>query len=389
MATQSNLNTSWNWGSLAGLAFVWQLVSGIFLAMHFGVEGVVGSQASAAARSVSGVDHLVLSVPSGQRVLATVMRDVPHGRWMRVAHANGASLFFVVVYAHVIRACYYASWSSPNEAVWLLGILLLLLMIVTAFIGYVLPWGQMSFWGATVITSLASAVPLVGWSLAAKWQVVFWLWGGFAVDTPSVARFFSLHFALPFLLAGIALLHLVSLHTYGSSNPLGVHTASLPLRFYPYFAHEDSVGMLLFAMAALVLVTFYPDLLGHPDNFVPANPYVTPAHIVPEWYFLWVYAILRSIPSKSAGVSMIGGLFVTLAALPFLHTEARSPSWQFRRWHGIWFWSFMADLALLVWLGAGVIEPATLFLGQVVTGHLAFALVLWLPWLAQLESESK
>ena len=385
--TPVNLNYSWNWGALAGLAYVWQVVSGIFLAMHFGVEGVVGLQAGPVARSVVGVDTVVMSPGTDQRVLATVMRDVPNGRWLRIAHANGASLFFMVVYVHMIRAFYYSSWSAPNEAVWLLGIVLLLLMIITAFIGYVLPWGQMSFWGATVITSLASAVPLIGWSLPSKWKVVYWLWGGFAVDTPSVARFYSLHYTLPFIIAGVTLLHLVALHTYGSTNPLGLHSSAFSLRFYPYFAQEDFVGMLGFLLVALVLVAFYPDWLGHPDNFIPANPYVTPAHIVPEWYFLWVYAILRSIPNKTAGVALIAGLFVTLAALPFLHVESRSPSWQFRRLHAFWFWTFVADLGILVWLGAGVIEPATLFLGQVATCHLIGGLVLFVPWLADLEHE--
>ena len=389
-ATPANLSLAWSWGSLSGLAFVWQLVTGIVLAMHFGVDGVVGLQSGHAAHSISGTafGEWYNYTDFGQRSLALTMRDVANGHFIRSAHANGASCFFLVVYVHVVRALYYSSWQSPNELVWVIGLAILLLMIITAFIGYVLPWGQMSFWGATVITSLASTVPLLGWTSASKWQLVYCLWGGFAVDSPSVARFYSLHYTLPFIIAGATILHLGTLHRAGSTNPLGISSTGLTLGFYPYFAKEDLLGFVPFLGVLTTLVCFMPDMLGHPDNFIPANPYSTPAHIVPEWYFLWVYAVLRSIPSKTAGVAVIALLFITLGALPLTQLEPRSQSPQFRPLQTIWFWTFLADLLILVWLGAGVIEPSTLLLGQLASLYLLGSTALLMALISALEHDS-
>jgi ubiquinol-cytochrome c reductase cytochrome b subunit len=284
----SNLNVSWNFGSLAGICLVVQIVTGVFLAMHYTPQ----------------VDLAFSSV-------AHVMRDVPGGFILRYIHANGASMFFIVVYLHIFRGFYYCSYSSPREAVWLTGLAILLLMIVTGFMGYVLPWASMSFWAATVITSLFSAIPVIGSSIVA------WLWGGFAVDNPTLNRFFSLHYLLPFVIAGLSIVHLAALHQYGSTNPIGVNSATDKIPFYPYYVSKDVVGICLMFFGLSVLVFYYPDLLSHPDNYVPANPYVTPAHIVPEWYLLWPYAILRSIPDKLAGVASLALVFVCLGFLPY------------------------------------------------------------------------
>ena len=267
--TPSNLNYMWSFGSLAGLCLIVQIATGIFLAMHY----------------TPHVDLAFLSVEH-------IMRDVEGGWLLRYMHANGASMFFVVVYMHILRNLYYASYSSPRELVWCVGVVILLLMILTAFIGYVLPWGQMSFWGATVITSLASAIPLVGDS------IVTWLWGGFSVDNATLNRFYSLHYLLPFIIAGASIVHLAALHQYGSNNPLGTNSWVDKISFYPYFYVKDLIGWVFFAIFFSVFVYFYPNFLGQPDNYIPANPMSTPAHIVPEWYFLWVYAILRSIPTN-------------------------------------------------------------------------------------------
>lgn len=335
--TPSNLTGMWNFGVLAGLCLVLQIATGIFLAMHY-------------------TAHVDLAFQSVQHL----MRDVPNGWLLRYLHANGASLFFMVVYAHLFRGLYYTSYAQPRELVWLLGVVILLVMILTAFIGYVLPWGQMSLWGATVITSLASALPVVGTS------IVGWLWGGFAVDNPTLNRFYSFHYLFPFLLAALSLLHLAALHQYGSTNPLGIPAQTDLVDFYPYFYVKDLVATLGLAALAAWLVGFYPEALGHPDNNIPANPYSTPAHIVPEWYFLWVYAILRSIPNKLAGVAAIGLVFLALGLLPYLHKPGcRSP--QFRVLHQGLAWALIADFLLLTYLGHQPVEPPFVFLGQMAT----------------------
>lgn len=335
--TPSNLNANFNWGVQAGLCLVLQILTGIFQAMHY----------------TAHVDQAFHSVQHQ-------MRDVPNGWLLRYLHANGASLFFIVVYMHLFRALYYTSYAQPREFVWLVGVVIQLVMILTAFIGYVLPWGQMSLWGRTVITSLASALPLVGTS------IVGWLWGGFRVDNPTQNRFYSFHYLFPFLQAALSQVHLAALHQYGSTNPLGIQAQTDQVDFYPYFYSKDLGAALALRMGATFLVSFYPEVLGHPDNNIPANPYSTPAHIVPEWYFLWVYAILRSIPNKLAGVRAIGLVFAALAALPYLHKPAaRGP--VFRSLHQALAWALIGDFMLLTYLGHQPVEPPFVLLGQLAT----------------------
>ncbi|KAI5382361.1 60S ribosomal protein L5 (mitochondrion) [Lathyrus oleraceus] len=287
-----------------------------------------------------------------------VMRDVEGGWLLRYMHANGASMFLIVVHLHIFRGLYHASYSSPREFVRCLGVVIFLLMIVTAFTGYVPPWGQMSFWGATVITSLASAIPVVGDT------IVTWLWGGFSVDNATLNRFFSLHHLLPFILVGASLLHLAALHQYGSNNPLGVHSEMDQISFYPYFYVKDLVGWVAFAIFFSIWIFYAPNVLGHPDNYIPANPMPTPPHIVPEWYFLPIHAILRSIPDKSGGVAAIAPVFICLLALPFFKSMyVRSSS--FRPIHQGIFWLLLADRLLLGWIGCQPVEAPFVTIGQI------------------------
>ncbi len=354
--TPMNLNWNWNWGSLAGLLLGSQILTGILLAMHY----------------TAHVDYAFASVQH-------LMTDVPSGIILRYGHANGASLFFVVVYLHILRGIYYSSGNQPREMVWITGVVILLLMIITAFIGYVLPWGQMSFWGATVITSLATTIPVVGK------QIVYWLWGGFSIDHPTLNRFYSFHYTLPFILAGLSIFHIAALHQYGSTNPLGINTQGATIPFGPYFGPKDLLGVLFLLLAFAYLVFFYPEWLGHPDNLIPANPYATPQHIVPEWYFLWVYAVLRSIPNKAMGVLAIGLTFASLIALPFL-SQVQVGSPRFRILYERLFWVFVGDLFLLTWVGAQEIMPATVLLGQVCSVILFVYLLVILPFLGWFES---
>ncbi|MBZ0325529.1 MAG: cytochrome b/b6, partial [Alphaproteobacteria bacterium] len=300
--TPRNLNYWWNYGSLAGIVLVVMIATGIFLAMQY----------------TPHVDHAFDSVER-------IMRDVNYGWLLRYIHMNGASMFFIVVYIHIFRGLYYGSYKAPREILWLLGIVILLLMMATAFMGYVLPWGQMSFWGATVITNLFSAIPLVGES------IVTWLWGGFSVDNPTLNRFFSLHYLLPFAIVGVVVVHLWALHTHGSNNPLGIDRKgpqdSIP--FHPYYTVKDLFGLGLFLIFFAVFVFFAPNFFGEPDNYIPANPLSTPAHIVPEWYFLPYYAILRAITfdiwflsAKLIGVILMFASILMLALVPWLD---RSP----------------------------------------------------------------
>lgn len=354
--TPMNLNWNWSWGSLSGLILGSQIVTGILLAMHY----------------VGHVDHAFASVQH-------LMVDVPSGMILRYAHANGASLFFTVVYLHILRGLYYSSGNQPREIVWISGVVILLLMIITAFIGYVLPWGQMSLWGATVITSLATVIPVVGK------HIVHWLWGGFSIGHPTLNRFYSFHYTLPFILAGLSIFHIAALHQYGSTNPLGINTQSSTIHFGSYFGIKDLVALLFLILVFAILVFFYPEYLGHPDNLIPANPYSTPQHIVPEWYFLWVYAILRSIPNKAMGVIGIGLVFASLIALPFISVvQVGSP--RFRIIYERLFWVFVADLFLLTWVGAQEIMPATVLLGQVSSVVLFVYLLVILPFLGWLEN---
>jgi len=354
----TSINTSYmyGFGSLAGLMLVVQILTGVFLAMHY-------------------TPHVDLAFASVEHI----MRDVNNGWLIRYAHANGASFFFLVVYIHIARGLYYGSYMAPREHLWCSGVLIFVLMMATAFIGYVLPWGQMSFWGATVITNLFSAIPVVGES------IVQWLWGGFSVDNATLNRFFSLHYLLPFAIAGLALVHLVLLHQNGSTNPLGIESNVDKISFYPYFYVKDLLGFVTLMAFFTFFVYFQPNTLGHPGNYIPANPMVTPAHIVPEWYFLPFYAVLRSIPDKLGGVLAMGGAIVMILIMPWLNTsEVRSSA--FRPIYRKLFWFLLADFLILGWIGQNEVETPYVEVGQLSTIiYFGFFLVL-VPGLGKLES---
>nr|YP_010925374.1 apocytochrome B [Neoporphyra seriata]WKD83580.1 apocytochrome B [Neoporphyra seriata] len=353
--TPINIHYAWNFGFLSAMCLIIQIVTGIFLAMHY----------------TPHVDLAFISVEH-------IMRDVNFGWLLRYVHANGASMFFIVVYVHIFRGLYYGSYAAPRQFVWVIGVIILLLMIITAFIGYVLPWGQMSLWGATVITNLVSAVPLIGDSIVA------WLWGGFSVDNATLNRFFSLHYLLPFVIAAASLVHLAALHQEGSGNPLGIDASSDKVPMYPYFIVKDLLGIVSFILFFSFFVYFSPNLLGHPDNYIEANPMVTPAHIVPEWYFLPFYAILRSIPHKLGGVICMIFAIVVLALLPWIHsTEIRSS--RFRPIYRILYWSMAACCLILGWIGGMPVEDPYIVIGQIASIYYFFYFLIILPFLGGLE----
>jgi len=343
----ANLSYLWNFGSLAGVVLVIQIITGIALAMHY-------------------TPHVDLAFFSVEHI----MRDVNYGWLIRYIHANGASMFFIVVYIHIFRNIYYGSYTAPRVMLWTVGVAIFFLMIVTAFMGYVLPWGQMSFWGATVITNLCSAIPVIGQEL------VLWLWGGFSVDNATLNRFFSLHYLMPFIIAALVIVHLIALHEHGSNNPLGIEAHLDKVPFHPYYTIKDLFGAVVFLMFFSVFIFFYPNLLGHSDNYIPGNSLVTPAHIVPEWYFLPFYAILRSIPDKLGGVLAMIGSILILLVLPVVHTcHIRSTS--FRPIFKKVFWLFLVDCALLEWIGGMPIEYPYYTIGQIATVmYFAFFLVI-------------
>lgn len=324
--TPINLSYLWGFGSLAGIALVVQIVSGVLLAMHYAPEVHL---------AFISVEH--------------IMRDVKGGFVLRYIHANGASMFFIIVYIHMFRGLYYGSYYQPRSLLWYSGILIFFLMMATGFMGYVLPWGQMSFWGATVITNLFSAIPGIGQS------IVQLLWGGFSVDNPTLNRFFSLHYLLPFLIAAVALLHLILLHQHGSNNPLGISSVVDRIPFYPYFYVKDLFGFFIFVWVFSFFVIYAPNYLGHPDNYIEANPLVTPAHIVPEWYYLPFYAILRTVPDKLGGVLLMGIAIVILAILPVVDTSAFRSNY-FKPLNLWLFWYFFADSLALGWIGQEIVE---------------------------------
>ncbi len=355
--TPINLNYMWSFGSAAGICLVIQIVTGIFLAMHY-------------------TPHVDLAFSSVEHI----MRDVNNGWLIRYIHANGASMFFIVVYCHIFRGLYYGSFMHPRQHLWCSGVVIFLLMMATAFMGYVLPWGQMSFWGATVITNLFSAIPVVGKS------IVEWLWGGFSVGNATLNRFFSLHYLMPFVIAGMTLIHLALLHKDGSNNPLGVNGAVDTVSFYPYFYVKDLFSFLILILVFAFFVYFYPNLLGHPDNYIPANPMVTPAHIVPEWYFLPFYAILRSIPDKLGGVVAMGGAIAILLLVPFINTsEIRSP--EFRPIYGVVFWILVADFILLGWIGQKPVEDPYILVGALATGFYFLFFLVLMPLIGIVEKQ--
>lgn len=354
--TPINLNYFWSFGSLAGLCLVIQIVSGILLAMHY-------------------CPHIDLAFDSVEHI----MRDVQGGWLLRYTHANGASMFFIVVYCHFFRGLYYGSYIYPRGKIWASGVIILLLMMATAFMGYVLPWGQMSFWGATVITNLFSAIPVVGPS------IVEWLWGGFSVGNATLNRFFSLHYLLPFLIAGLVIIHLSLLHKVGSNNPLGINMNVEYAPFYPYYYVKDLFAFFAFAAFFAFFVFFYPNLLGHPDNYIPANPLSTPAHIVPEWYFLPFYAILRSIPNKLGGVLAMMGAILVLLLLPIINTsEVRSA--RFRPIYAVSFWFFIVDFVILGWIGQKPVETPYVEIGLGATIFYFVYLLVLIPFIGVLES---
>jgi len=356
--TPKNLNYWWNFGSLAGICLVIQIVTGIVLAMHY-------------------TPHVDLAFNSVEHI----MRDVNYGWLIRYVHANGASMFFVVVYIHIFRGLYFGSYQAPREILWFLGVVILLLMIATAFMGYVLPWGQMSFWGATVITNLFSAFPLVGE------PIVTWLWGGFAVDNALLNRFFSLHYLLPFVLVGVVMLHLVALHQHGSNNPLGIDRQgpqdSIP--FHPYYTVKDMVGLAVFLLVFALFVFYAPNLLGHADNYIPANPLVTPAHIVPEWYFLPFYAILRAVPDKLGGVLLMFAAIGILLLLPWLDTS-KVRSARFRPVYKWFFWVLVADCVILLVAGGKPPEGFWLIMSRVATAYYFIHFIVLLPFIGWFET---
>jgi ubiquinol-cytochrome c reductase cytochrome b subunit len=321
--TPKNLNYFWNFGSLAGFMLIAMIATGLFLAMQY-------------------TAHVSLAFNSVERI----MRDVNFGWLLRYLHMNGASMFFIVVYIHIFRGLYFGSYKAPRELLWQIGVVILLLMMATAFMGYVLPWGQMSFWGATVITNLFSAIPLVGN------KIVTLLWGGFSVDNPTLNRFFALHFLMPFVILGVVLFHIIALHRFGSNNPIGIDTKGKQdtIPFHPYYTTKDVFGLGVFLIFYAFWVFYFPNALGDPDNYIPANPLSTPEHIVPEWYFLPFYAILRSIPDKLFGVLAMGASIVILFVLPWLD---RSPvrSGTFRPVFKWFFWMLVFDCAMLMFIG--------------------------------------
>ena len=355
--TPRNLNYWWNFGSLAGFFLLVQIITGVILSMHY----------------TAHVDHAFDSIEH-------IMRNVNHGWLIRYIHMNGASFFFIVVYIHIFRGLYYGSYKAPRELLWWLGIIILLLMMATAFMGYVLPWGQMSFWGATVITNLFSAIPLIGDNITQ------WLWGGYSVDNPTLSRFYTLHFLLPFLIVGVVVLHIVALHTHGSNNPLGIDRKgpqdSIP--FHPFYTIKDLFG-LSFALTIFFAVVFFaPDFLGHPDNYIPADPLKTPAHIVPEWYFLPFYAILRAIPDKLGGViAMFSAIFV-LFLLPWLDTS-KVRSATFRPIYKILFWIFLIDAIVLGWVGSKPAEGIYIIISRIATLYYFLHFLILLPLLGKFE----
>ena len=346
-----NLNYWWNFGSLAGIALTIQLATGIVLAMHY-------------------VPHGDMAFDSVERI----MRDVNYGWLLRYLHSNGAALFFLAVYIHIFRGLYYGSYKYPRELLWWLGIIILFVMMASAFMGYVLPWGQMSFWAATVITNLFSAIPVIGGG------IVELLWGGFTVGNPTLIRFYSLHYLLPFVIIGLVFLHLWALHEHRSNNPLGIDVQGPQdmIPFHPYYTYKDLVGLGVFLLVLCAFVFYAPNYMGHPDNYIPANPLATPPHIVPEWYFLPYYAVLRAVPDKLGGVILMVASIAILFAVPWLDTS-RVRSAKFRPIFRQLFWIFVIDCIILGFAGAKPAEGLWLIIGRLATVYYFVHFLVLLP----------
>jgi ubiquinol-cytochrome c reductase cytochrome b/c1 subunit len=362
--TPRNLSYWWNFGSLAGIMLVVMIVTGVFLAMQY-------------------TPSALLAFDSVERI----MRDVNYGWLIRYAHANGASMFFALIYIHMFRGLYYGSYKAPRELLWILGVIILILMIATAFMGYVLPWGQMSYWAATVITSLFSAIPLVGQG------IVTFLWGGFTVGDPTLHRFYALHYLLPFIILAVVLLHLIALHRFGSNNPLGIDMKgpqdSIP--FHPFYTVKDLFGLCVFLLIYAFFIFYAPNFLGNPDNYIPANPMQTPNHIVPEWYLLPYYAILRSItfsilgiPAKLLGVLFSFGSLFLLFIVPWLDTSPVRSS-RFRPIYKWLFWLLVIDVLALGWVGANPPQGIVVTVGQIATLYYYVHFLILLPIIGKIE----
>nr|QNE85762.1 cytochrome b [Helina impuncta] len=331
----SNISSWWNFGSLLGLCLIIQILTGLFLAMHYTAD---------ISMAFNSVNH--------------IYRNVNYGWLLRTMHANGASFFFVCIYLHIGRGIYYGSYLYTST--WLIGVIILFLVMGTAFMGYVLPWGQMSFWGATVITNLLSAIPYMGIEL------VQWVWGGFAVDNATLTRFFTFHFILPFIVMAMTMIHLLFLHQTGSNNPVGLNSNIDKIPFHPYYTYKDIMGFIILIMILTLLILINPNLLGDPDNFIPANPLVTPIHIQPEWYFLFAYAILRSIPNKLGGVIALIMSIMILMILPF-YNMSNFRGIQFYPINQIMFWNMVSTVILLTWIGARPVEDPFILMGQLLS----------------------
>nr|UGN61795.1 cytochrome b [Cryptocercus convexus] len=334
LPTPSNISTWWNFGSLLGICLIMQIMTGLFLAMHY----------------CPNIDNAFSSI-------VHICRDVNYGWMMRTTHANGASLFFMCIYLHIGRGLYYGSYKFKYT--WMVGVIILFLTMGAAFMGYILPWGQMSFWGATVITNLLSAVPYLGTDM------VQWVWGGFAVDNATLNRFFTFHFLMPFIITAMVMIHLLFLHQTGSNNPMGLNSNIDKIPFHPYFTIKDTVGFMIMFMILSILSLKEPYILGDPDNFTPANPLVTPIHIQPEWYFLFAYAILRSIPNKLGGVIALVMSIMILVIMPLM--KSKFQGMQFYPMNQMLFWTMVNMIMLLTWIGARPVEEPYVLTGQILT----------------------
>nr|QNH68999.1 cytochrome b [Teredorus nigropennis] len=350
LPTPLNISMWWNFGSMLGLCLMMQIITGLFLTMHYTAD-----------------------IESAFKSTMHICRDVNNGWLMRTLHMNGASMFFICMYLHVGRGLYYSSFMLKET--WLVGVAIMFLTMATAFIGYVLPWGQMSFWGATVITNLLSAIPYIGETM------VQWLWGGFAVENPTLSRFFSLHFILPFIILIMVMIHLMFLHQSGSNNPLGVNSNLEKIPFHPFFSFKDSITMMMMIMTLMMISMQQPYMLGDPDNFIPANPMMTPPHIQPEWYFLFAYAILRSIPNKLGGVLALFMSIMITMIMPF-YNKTKFQGMQFYPMNQMLFWTMTTTVIMLTWIGKQPVEEPYIKTGQMLT-MIYFSYFIMTPWVSK------